>query len=82
MDVNNVMELDINEDTHLYAALMIDENTCGSLQYLGWVYTRVQDPRNSQAIHSNLPNIIHVVTKVHVILKGFAVLTWMHYTRD
>ena len=28
-------------------------------------------------IHSKLRSITHVVTKVHVILKSFVVLTWM-----
>jgi hypothetical protein len=29
-------------------------------------------------IHSNLPNIMHVATKAHVVLRRYVVLTWMH----
>ena len=29
-------------------------------------------------IHSNLPNIMHVATKVHVIVGRFVMLVWMH----
>ena len=68
-------ELDVHEDTRVNAASMVDENICDSLHHLGWVYTRVQDPRNSQAIHLNLLNITLVVTEVHVMFKRFVVLT-------
>ena len=33
-------------------------------------------------IHSKLRSIAHVATKVHVILRSFVVLTWMHDTID
>ena len=33
-------------------------------------------------LHFNLPNIKHVATKVHVILRRFVVLTWMYDNRD
>ena len=35
-----------------------------------------------ELVHSNLPNIIHVATKVHVVLRRHVVLTWMHYNRE
>ena len=33
-------------------------------------------------VHSNLPNIMHVTTKVHMMLRRSAVLTWMHDNRE
>ena len=33
-------------------------------------------------LHSDLPNIMPVATKVHVILRRPIVLTWMHDIRD
>ena len=33
---------------------------------------------NRPYVHSNLSNIMHVATKVHVILRRYAVLAWMH----
>ena len=33
-------------------------------------------------LQSNLSNVMHVATKVHVILRRFAVLTWMHDDRE
>ena len=33
-------------------------------------------------IHSKLPNITHVATKVHVTLRSFEVLTWMRNERE
>ena len=35
-----------------------------------------------QSNDSNLSNVMHVATKVHVILRRFAVLTWMHDNRE
>ena len=32
---------------------------------------------NSCMVHSNLPNIMLVATKVHIILRKYVVLTWM-----
>ena len=39
-------------------------------------------PNTISGIHSNLPNIMHVATKVHVILRRFIVLTRMHDNRE
>ena len=33
-------------------------------------------------IHSNPPNVTHVATKVDVILRRYAMLTWMHGNRE
>ena len=33
------------------------------------------------SIHYNLPNVTHVSTKVHVILRRYIVLAWMHDNR-
>ena len=33
-------------------------------------------------IHSNLPNIMFVATRVHVILRWSTMLTWMHDNRE
>jgi hypothetical protein len=33
-------------------------------------------------VNSNLPNATHVAIKVHVILRRFAVLTWMCDNRE
>ena len=38
----------------------------------------MQDFAGSMLVHSKLRSITHVATKVHVILRIFAVLTWMH----
>ena len=29
-------------------------------------------------VHSNLPNVTHVATKVNMVLKRLVVLTWVH----
>ena len=36
----------------------------------------------TDVLHSDLPNITSVTTKVHVILRRSAMLTWMHDTRE
>ena len=33
-------------------------------------------------MHSSLPTVVLVATKVHVILRRYVVLTWMHDNRD
>ena len=33
-------------------------------------------------IHSNLPNIMPLTTKVHVILRNYAMLTWMQDNKE
>ena len=33
-------------------------------------------------LHSNVSNITHVAIKVHVIVRRFIVLTWMHDDRE
>ena len=33
-------------------------------------------------VHSKLPNVTHVATKVDVMLRRHAVLTWTHYNRE
>jgi hypothetical protein len=39
-------------------------------------------PTPTNYIHSKLRSITHVATKVHVILRSFVVLTWMHNTSE
>jgi hypothetical protein len=45
------------------------------------ISTYHEDP-NHEHVHYNLPNITHVATKVHVILRRYVVLTWMHDNRE
>ena len=33
-------------------------------------------------LHSNLPNIMHVATKLHVILRRYVILTWVHDNKE
>ena len=33
-------------------------------------------------MHSIIPNITHVATKVHVILRRLVMVTWMHDNRE
>ena len=44
----------------------------------------VFDPRVSSTVLvcSNLPNIMHVATKVHMMIRRFAVLTCMHDNKE
>jgi len=36
----------------------------------------------SMEIHTNFPKTMLVVTKVHVLLRRYVVLTWMHDNRE
>ena len=35
----------------------------------------------TKKVHSDLPSITHLATKVHVIIRRVGVLTWMHDNR-
>jgi hypothetical protein len=39
-------------------------------------------PIVNMALHFNLPDIMHVPTKMHGILRRNAVLTWMHDNKE
>jgi hypothetical protein len=58
-------------------------NACNALlcQFviLNYIDTMTISPRyeNSCMVHSDLPNIMLVATKVHIILRKYVVLPWM-----
>ena len=50
--------------------------------HLGWRgSSKIKSPTRLRA-DSNLPNIMHAATKVHVILKRCVVLTWKHNNKE
>ena len=63
--------------THTHTRIVIGVNkrvkTC-------WIWVQVLGIIGQDT--SNLPNITHLATKVHVMLRRYVILTWMHHNID
>ena len=65
-----------------------NQNSLQTLQACNWMWKHLFQVITIEwicllcRVHSHLPNIKHVATKVHMMVRKFAVLTWMCDSRD
>ena len=50
--------------------------------FIGFEYLEGTHISKSGQVHPNLPNVMHVVTKVHVIVWRCVVLTWIRDNKE